>query len=160
MNQLPCWVQYVQALGPAIVAIVAACIAGYIALRQWWTARDRLRFDMFERRFAVYEAVKKIINTATQHGGVAQEDLNAFYDGIRGAEFLFDGDTRAFIMNIGQMIWRARNARARRERSAQHPQTDQLIDEEENILSFLSGQDAELENMFSRYLDLSRIGRL
>jgi hypothetical protein len=44
--------------GPAIVAVVAACIAGCIALRQWWTARDRLRFDMFERRFAVYESKK------------------------------------------------------------------------------------------------------
>jgi hypothetical protein len=63
-------------------------------------------------------------------------------------------------MNIGQMIWRAKNAHVRRERSAHHPLTDKLIDEEENILSFLSEQDAELENMFSRYLDLSRIGLL
>jgi hypothetical protein len=78
---------------------------------------------------------------------VTQEDLNAFYDGICGSEFLFDGNTRAFVMNIGQMIWRAKNARARRERSAHHPLTDKLIDE-------------ELENMFSRYLDLSRIGLL
>jgi hypothetical protein len=145
--------------GPAIVAVVAACIAGCIALRQWWTARDRLRFDMFEKAFCGVR-VKKIINTATQHGGVTQEDLNAFYDGICGSEFLFDGNTRAFVMNIGQMIWRAKNARARRERSAHHPLTDKLIDEEENILTFLSEQGAELENMFSRYLDLSRIGLL
>jgi len=154
MNQLPRWMEYVQALAPTVVAIIAALIAGYIAWRQWRTAHYRLCLDMFEKRFAVYEAIKNIINTAYLHGGVTQGDLDVFYQGIRGAEFLFKKDTKDFVANICQMAWKASNARARRQRS----ETDKLIDEELDILDFLSGQAEGLENMFRPYLDLSKAG--
>jgi hypothetical protein len=123
------------------------------------TMDDRLSFDLFEKRFAVYEAVQKLINAETVHGGANQEDLNAFYDGIRGAEFLFDGNTRNFVMNIGDMAWRARIARAWLDRQpGSHPQADRLIDEEGEIVGFLLGESQTLENMFRPYLDLSRAG--
>jgi hypothetical protein len=48
MSQLPYWVQYVQALAPAIVAVIAALIAGYIAWRQYETARYRLCLDYLD----------------------------------------------------------------------------------------------------------------
>jgi hypothetical protein len=86
-NQLPQWAMYAWALGPTLVAIIAAGIAGYIALRQWWTARDRVKLDMFEKRFAVYEATKSLINKRP----ITPNDMGEFYNGIRGAEFLFDG---------------------------------------------------------------------
>jgi hypothetical protein len=157
MNQLPSWAQYVQSLGPAVVAIIAALFALYIGLMQWRTAQYRLSFDLYEKRFAVYEAVKNLINTAGS-GSVIQKDLDVFYEGIRGAEFLFDGETRDFAMKIGDMAWRANLARARRDRSAHHPQTDKLIDEEEDILNFLSGQSEAIEETFRPYLDLSKAG--
>jgi hypothetical protein len=156
MNQPPLWVQYIQALGPSVVAVIAAGIAGYIAWRQYRTAHYRLTFDLYEKRFAVYEAVKNLINAST--GGVIQKDLDEFYEGIRGAEFLFDGEARNFVMKIGDMALRAKIARARRQRSDHHPQTDKLIDEEENILNFLSVQTEAIEDIFRPYLDLSKAG--
>jgi hypothetical protein len=158
MTQLPSCVQYIQALGPSFVAIVAGVFGGYIAYRQWRTGHHRLRLDMFEKRFAVYEATKNLINAVTSHGGVIPEDLGAFYNGVRGAEFLFDGETRDFVVKIGEMGFKARMARVRRERSDHHPRADELIDEEEEILKFLRDQDARLETMFSPYLDLSKVG--
>jgi len=44
--------QSVQALGPTVVAVIAALFALYIGRRQWKTAHDRLSFDLFEKRFA------------------------------------------------------------------------------------------------------------
>src|ERR1700733_1277510 len=106
-SQLPCWVQYVWALGPSFVAIVAALIAGYIALRQWLTARHRLKLDIFDKRFAVYEATKMLITKRP----IRPHDLGEFYNGTRGAEFLFDGDTRTFLMNLGDIAFKARMKR-------------------------------------------------
>ena len=74
--------------------------------------------------------------------------------GIRGAEFLFDGRTKDFVTNIRQMAWKASNARAWRQRS----ETDKLIDEEQDILDFLSGPSEGLEDIFRPYLDLSKAG--
>jgi hypothetical protein len=62
MSELPYCVQLVQALGPTVVAVIAAFIAGYIAWRQWRTAHDKLSLDLFEKRFAVYEATKNFLN--------------------------------------------------------------------------------------------------
>jgi hypothetical protein len=156
MNQLPPWIQSVQALGPTVVAVIAAGIAGYIAWRQWRTAHYRLTFDLFEKRFAVYEAVKNLINTAGSRR-VIQKDLDAFYEGIRGAEFLFGGETRAFVKKIGDMAWKAQIVRARQQ-SADPRQIDKLTDEEENILNFLSVQSEAIEDVFKPYLDLSTAG--
>jgi hypothetical protein len=157
--QLPEWERHVQALGPIVVAVIAALIAAYIALRQWWTAHDRLRLDMYERRFAIYDATKTLVNVVTLHGQTTRDDLANFYAGIRGAEFLFDEETRGFLETIGQMGFKARMKRTSLERSPNHPRADNLIDEEETVIRFLSDYGGgRLEKLFSRYLDLSKVG--
>jgi hypothetical protein len=149
---------HLQALGPTIVAVVVGLVASYIAWRQWQTAKHRLRLDMFDRRLAVYNAVKNLIGIVQVHGGTLHDDLQRFYRDIRGAEFLFDGDTRDLIMKIGSMVFRARMARQSADRRGPSAAADGLIDEEEAILEFLQTLDQRLEQLFARYLDLSKIG--
>jgi hypothetical protein len=160
VSELPGWLQYIQALGPTIVAIVVGAIAAYIAYRQWLTAHYRLRFDVYEKRFAAYDATRSLISTITFHGQTTPEDLGNFYNGIKGAEFLFDGGTRDFMMKIGDLAFKARMARFALERSPNHPNQDRLIDQEEDFLELLrdQGQDQRLEKKFARYLDLSKLG--
>lgn len=50
---LPEWVQYANALGPALAAFVFGAIAAYIAYRQWQTAQAKLKLDLFKERLAV-----------------------------------------------------------------------------------------------------------
>ena len=156
MNQLPFWVQYVEVLGPSFIALVASLFVSYIAYRQWRTGQYRLRLDMFEKRYGVYEAIRSLIGTAELHRQITSEDLSEFYHGIRGAEFLFYGATRKFIESIGNMTFRARMARVAL--SKDHTRADRLIAEEKDVLAFLRDQDAALEKTFSRYIDLSKVG--
>jgi hypothetical protein len=58
---LPIWLEYAKALGPSFVAVVAASIAGTIAYRQWRTAQNKLKLDLFEKRMAIYEAAVAMI---------------------------------------------------------------------------------------------------
>jgi len=46
------WTSYMSALS---VPLFAAC-AALIAYRQWKTARDKLKLDLFDRRMALYQA--------------------------------------------------------------------------------------------------------
>jgi hypothetical protein len=112
---------------------------------------------MYDRRVAVYDATRKLISTVTLHGQTTPDDPAHFYEGTRGAEFLFDGDTRKFVMNIGDMAFRARMARRSWERQPGHPRGDQLIEQEEEILRFLTDEDKHLDKFFGRYLDLSKV---
>jgi hypothetical protein len=59
--QLPLWVEYVKAVGAPFVALIAACIAGGIAYRQSVIARNKLKLDLFEKRFVIYKAAIELI---------------------------------------------------------------------------------------------------
>jgi hypothetical protein len=59
--QLPLWIEYTRALGAPIVALVAAGIAGGIAYRQMVIARNKLKFDLFEKRMAIYAAAIEMV---------------------------------------------------------------------------------------------------
>lgn len=165
MNQLPSWVQYIQALGPTLVAVIAALFALYIGWRQWRTAHDKLSFELYQKRFAVYEAIKKLSDIATTHvdpealhgSKVTILDLHELYNAIRGAEFLFDGDARQFLINIHDMIQEAHNALVRLKRSPRH-YPGELEPEDEKIVTFLSEQNRALESVFKPYIDLSKVG--
>jgi len=164
-SELPACIQYIQALGPTVVAVVVGTIAAYIAWRQWRTAHDRLRFDLYEKRFAVYEATKKLSDAATMHvdpkalhgSRVSAENLHAYLNTIRGSQFLFDGDARKFLVDIQDMIWEATNTLARLGRSPRHDPVDTEL-EQLPILRFLAGHNKTLEDLFKPYIDLSQIG--
>jgi hypothetical protein len=144
MNQLPICLQYIQALGLTVVAIIAAGIAGYIAWRQWRTAHYRLSFDLYEKRFKVYEAINLFITRATaQERYLTHIDIEALHNGIRGGEFLFGGDARKLVNDIAKMAVDPAMAR----------QTDKLSPE---VTEYLSKQS--LEDIFRPYLDLSKAG--
>ena len=156
--QLPYFVQIVQALGPTAVAIAVGSLAGYIAWRQWKTAQHRLRLDMFDRRFAIYEATKLLFGKVPLHGQITSDDLREFYRSMKGAEFLFDGETREYFKRIGELCWQAQMARHRQGRLNEGVALDKLIDEEDKILTFLQYEGPNLEKIVSRYLDLSKAG--
>jgi len=83
-SSLPIWLVYVQALGPPFVAFVFGAVAAMIAWRQWKTANDKLRLDLFDRRWKVFDAVKLMVNKSAIHGDFTIEDLRDFSKGIRG----------------------------------------------------------------------------
>jgi uncharacterized membrane protein YccC len=156
-SQLPLWMQYVQALGPTVVAIVVGLVAGHIAWRQWRTANHRLRLDLFEKRYAVYEAIKNVIGHVQLHGQITADELGGFYAAVRGAEFLFKGKTRNFITKISDAAFRARMVTFARERQGDRA-SEAVIDREEDLLDVLRSAEQQLEQLFSRYLDLSKVG--
>jgi len=140
MSQLPCWVQYVRALGPTAVAFAVGAIAALIAYWQSKTAHYRLRLDMFEKRFAVYQAVTNVVH---MRGNINQEGFAEFYKIIRGAEFLFDGETRDLLTRVDGIAWRGSRG--------------QLTHDDVRFLAQPQLQ-GRLEDRFRRYLDLSKVG--
>ena len=56
------WLSIAQAVGPTIVAVIVA----YVAIRQWLTARNKLKLDLFDKRLAIYTAGFGTINAITR----------------------------------------------------------------------------------------------
>ena len=84
--ELPVWTQYVDAVGPSAVALAVV----YVAIRQWSTDRKRLKHDLFDRRWSIFDAAVEALGHATASGELTPAQLAAYLNGISGAQWLID----------------------------------------------------------------------
>ncbi|MEO6024421.1 MAG: hypothetical protein ABIP64_15155 [Burkholderiales bacterium] len=87
------WTAYLSALLTPTVAAVGL----YLAWRQAATARNKLKFDLFSRRFSVYDAARTFIATVVIKGEAIDDAFNAFVAGTREARWLFDEPLDAYL---------------------------------------------------------------
>lgn len=92
----------------AVTTIVAGIVA-YVAWRQWQTAREKLVLDLFEKRWAIYEAAESAVRQVMRDGDVSGNTAIAEIAILRSkAMFLFGpeveqylGDVQATMAEVG-----------------------------------------------------------
>lgn len=84
----------------ALLPFVLSLVAAYIAFAQYRVNRNKLKFDLFEKRFKVFIAAKDFIaHNLTSQRPTAEAKLD-FIVNTRGAEFLFDSNVKYIIDEI------------------------------------------------------------
>lgn len=89
----PHWTAYISAIVLPIIALIAA----RIAFRQSQIARNKLKLDLFDRRMAVYEAVRKALGAAARNGKLTQEEEINYLVGISTAKWLFRSEVFTYL---------------------------------------------------------------
>lgn len=92
-----------ELLKAAPITIVGV-ITAYIAWQQWRTSRQRLQFDLYDRRLRVYEAVQELIAKAS---GLQSEDLVEFRRATSEADFLFGELPNPVSSYLDELVKRA-----------------------------------------------------
>jgi hypothetical protein len=87
------WIDVSQALLTPLVAVIAV----WVGTAQWWTARNKFKLDLFDRRWSVYIATRKFLSELAAHAGVSEDARVEFLIGIRGAKWLFDDRIDAYL---------------------------------------------------------------
>jgi hypothetical protein len=72
----------------ALLTPAIALLAGYIAWQQWHTARNKLKLELFERRYVVYSAAIGLINSVLASGKADRQALFEFVSKTRSARFV------------------------------------------------------------------------
>lgn len=93
MNSTPHWTAYLT----AIVLPVIALIAAWIAFRQSQIARNKLKLDLFDKRMAVYESVRKALGAAASRGKLTQDEEINYLTGISPAQWLFGEEVSKYL---------------------------------------------------------------
>ena len=94
----PHWTTYLAALLTPTIAVFGAAIT----YRQWRTAQNKLKLDLFERRLSVYEAARDYLASVLTSGRTSQESEFKFLSGTRGAKWLFDD---AIVQYLDKVLW-------------------------------------------------------
>ena len=72
-------------------------------------ARIKLQHDLYDRRYAVFQAVRRFLNETSSNLLVSPDILHAFVIGTADAEFLFPDELATYL---GDMSLRARKAQS------------------------------------------------
>ena len=134
---------YLQGLLTPILAIVA----GYVAWRQWKTAAYRVKLDLFDRRYRIYEEVRKLLKVAYPSGHIELGNIEAFQAQTVEAKFLFGADIQAYLKEVYD------HARAL-EYSRFEGKTDENWRSE---MIWAGAQIEECGEKFKKYLDFSKL---
>jgi hypothetical protein len=157
MTNLTCWltaladgIKVSDLATPAIALLVAV-----ITIGQWVTNRARLRHELFDRRYDVYEKVAGFISEVLRSGTVVLGADDEFNRRTKRAYFVFgcDPKVKSLLDDIYQHARHLHTLQAKENNlsgQALNKNIDKQNDEKEWFRSMLD----ELEHSFERYLRL------
>ncbi|MBI5886675.1 MAG: hypothetical protein HZB85_08890 [Deltaproteobacteria bacterium] len=80
------WIDIFSALLTPVIVV----LGGYIALRQWLTSKDKLKFELYDKRYAVFENITGFIASILRSGSVTKGADIQFLRDTKQVVFLFD----------------------------------------------------------------------
>lgn len=157
----PIW-NYLAALGPFFVSIGVL----YVAYQQYRTNSNKLRLDLYDRRFGVYlkaidfyGALTKFDSASPEHSSLHMDFVRA----VRESRFLFGANSTATLL-LDEMHDRASNIIGFRdsghEMKSNHEEYLKWFNSQQSDLLWFGGKDGllALERELYRYLDFHRVG--
>jgi hypothetical protein len=85
----------------ALLTPVIAATGIFVSWRQWKTNSQKLRYDLFEKRYAIYEAAVRFIASMMREGRPSREAQNAYLVGTQGAKLLFGKEVEEYL----HLLW-------------------------------------------------------
>ena len=149
----PHWTAYVSALLVPLVAVFAV----YIGARQWRTAQDKLKLELFDKRLSVYSAATGLLGTVAANGEVSNGDLHDFLVATREAKWLLDTRLAKYLQQevydrAVDLLYLAGDLNAMRVQP--DAQRTENIRRRTELKKMLSAQHEVLDDMFSPFLRL------
>ncbi len=99
-NQLPAWIQYLQAFSTPSIALLALVIG----VMQWRTSHQRAVLDLFEKRWETYMELRFIISEVLREGSVSNANTNAYLRAIDRAEHLFGKTVTNYLKELRESL--------------------------------------------------------
>jgi hypothetical protein len=93
MCTYPHWTAYLSALLTPTLAVLGSLIA----YRQWSLAQNKLKLDLFDRRFSVFDASRSLITSIMNKGKAMDEDILKFSIATREAKWLFNASLAEYL---------------------------------------------------------------
>jgi hypothetical protein len=141
----------------ALTNLVVACAVAYVALQQWQVARHRLRVDLFDRRYKVYDATRKFLSIILREARFEDAQLFEFYAGTSDAEFLFDSALVAYLEQVRKRAVHMRTAQRVYEHMPVGDERSRHVQAEHDDLLWLTDQLTAMTHVFSPYLRFSHV---
>jgi len=142
----------------AWLAALTAILALWIAYQQFQTNRAKLRLDLYERRFRVFDGLSEFLASVYRDADVKIEDLRKFAVSTNEAAFLFGPDVSAYLDELRTKAGNLRvlNAKLHESDLPIGPDRNQAAKEKARVLEWLIAQFDASRERFAKYRDFRR----
>ena len=135
-----------------LLAILLAGFGGYIAYQQFRLGREKFKLDLFDKRFSVFAATRRLLSIILTEANVSLEQLFEYRASVAEATFLFDSDITDYLDEIDKKAFRFRFTREQIEVVPAVENRPKLVDEHHHIQTWLTDQLPILKVKFGPYL--------
>ena len=135
------------------IEVLIALFLAYIAYQNYVIQNKKLRLDLFDKRYKVFQAVKDLLKNSFVHGIPRRESLNKFNLETWDAEFLFDDDD--IKIYIEEIRSRTLSAIHQEESLLRNPSADERVriaGELEVFENWVTDQPIFSKTLFKKYL--------
>lgn len=135
---------------------VLATVGAIIAYRQWRTAQNKLKLDLFDKRMLVYQAVRDTLGHIASHGKISQEQQIKYLTGIQTSQWLFGPELHTYLR---ETLWHKivdlelHNTLSGRD-NGDHEERRKHIHLQAETLKWLVAQYSVLDRMCAKYMTL------
>jgi hypothetical protein len=140
-----------------IATLLVGLALAFIAWQQMQIARNKLRLDLFDRRYRVYDATRNFVAAILRDTTFQDAQLRDFYVGTSDAEFLFGSDILNYLTHVKT---RANTMRVQRTIYERMPVGEERLVEtqkEHEHFKWFTDQPTNITIVFSPYLGFSHI---
>jgi hypothetical protein len=147
---MPEWVQWLQALAVPTIAFAGA----YLALQQVIIVRTKLRHDLFDRRFKVFEAARTFLVAVRRSRKTSVSEFSDYKAGVIDAQFLLSKEVHAYLFEIRRRAAAMQAINATAEPLPPGAKKAELVDKAGAEFTWLSEQLDVLPDKFKPFLTL------
>ncbi len=152
------WSLVISCFQGLLTPVIAGAVA-YIARQQWKTSANKVKLDLFDRRYRVFEEVRKLRELIYPSVRLQKSNIEAFKAGTVEAQFLFGADIEEYLREMSEranalenLEWKLNNA----------PGGDPgnrigIVEARRSGIVCLEKRFNEAEKMFTKYLDFSKL---
>ena len=144
----------------SFLTLIIAGIVGYVGVLQYQTNKrqqkvneEKLKLDLFDKRFKVYEVTKYLFTQILQLGNIDSQKIRKFRLLTMDAIFLFDDEIHEYLqeevhvkaLEINNIVKKYKDLPVGTKRT-------KLRKEQTKIVNWFRAEYFELQNVFSPYL--------
>ena len=138
------------------VSALTATLVAWIGVQQYQLAHDRLKLDLWEKRYAVYKGAQKFLSLVVQAGTTDTKELFGFLHDTQDAFFLFRPELADYLTDMYKKGVDLRTTRMLYRDKAVGDERTRLCEKEGKLLLELSDELEQLKVRFAPYLKIAR----
>jgi hypothetical protein len=141
----------------SIATLFLSVAVGVIAWQQWRVADNKLRLELFDRRYKVYDATRKFLALILREATFTDSQLFEFYGGTSDAQFLFGADVVDYLEQIRNRAVDMRTHQELFQRLPVGAERSRHVQANRDHLVWLTDQVTAITKIFAPYLGFTNI---